>query len=1040
MRTKFKGILTLLLAFVVQLSFAQQKTVTGTVVDGDGLPIPGVNVIVKGTSSGTQTDFDGKYNVSATADQTLVFSYVGFTTKEVKVGSQTTINVTLKPNLEELDEVVVTSYQGILKESEVVSASSSVKSEAIEQVPIASLDQILQGNVAGANVRQASGQPGQSGTILIRGRGSINGDVEPLFVIDGMPVNQDNFRSINPNDIESLRVLKDAAATAIYGNRGAAGVVLVTTKQAKRNSNLKVQYRGLYGASNLPDANLEMMNAFQFLNYQKNLLPGNQFGDGLTDAEINALATQTNTQWEDIILRQGQTESHDLVITQGGENTSSYTSLQYFSQEGTTLRSKLQRFTFRNNLSGGNDKFRYGTNLTAAFSNSDFVVDAIRDGNTGGQLDNPFIVPFLSLPYLNAYNPDGTLNRFGTRASGAFNPDGSVSANGANGFQNTPFLALNTAAFNTDREAEFRITGSANAEYDVFKNVTIGSTVGVDYFNIQRLFITSPNSIRGLITPNVEAAQEFFGGSQFENFNRDFSFNTNAFIRYQNTFEEDHKITAAVYTEYFYRNIQNAGFSAFGLNPKFPGSSAGFVDPSTFFPAIGNDEGEDPAAPFIPSVFSSELETALFSYFGNVQYDYKGKYGLDLTLRRDGSSRFAEDVRWGTFFSAGARWNIDQEAFMDSVDWIDALKLRGSYGEIGSQSGIGFFPGFQTISGGNGYQNLPILSVGALADTAIQWETSIQSNIGVDFGLWNNRLTGSLDVYSNKTEDLFLPNNISTAGTGFSNVLTNAGSLKNEGVEVQLSYDILRKSATNDWNINLFVNFAYNENEIIDINNEQGFTGNTFRNQEGRRAGSFFYQRWAGVDPSNGQALYLDADGNLTTVYDPDTNGVYVDKQFDPVYTGGFGTNIRWKGFSVNALFSYAADTWRNNGTYAITEDVALAGFANQNVSMLDAWQQPGDVTSIPSLSFGGLRFESGDRYLEDASFLRLRNAVLAYNVDQKTLDKIGFLSAVRVFAQGTNLVTWSKWRGYDPETTQAGDFFNFPSATTISFGVDITF
>jgi len=1036
MRTKFRGILTLLLAFVVQLTFAQEKTVTGSVVDADGLPIPGVNVIIKNTTTGTQTDFDGNYSISAAANQTLQFTYVGFKTQEVRVGSKTTINVQLETDLEELSEVVVTSYQGILKESEVVSASSNVKSEDIEQVPIASIDQILQGNVAGANVRQASGQPGQSATVIIRGRTSLNGDTEPLYILDGMPVNQDNFRSLNSNDIESMRVLKDAAATAIYGNRGAAGVILITTKNAKKNSNLSVQYRGLYGASNLPEKNFDMMNASQLLGYQRDLLPGSQFGDGLTDQEIGALSNQTNTNWEDIILRQGTTESHDLVITQGGENMSSYTSIQYFEQEGTTLRSKLQRFTVRNNLSGGDDKFRYGTNLTAAYSKSDFVVDAIRGGNTGGQLDNPFIVPFLALPYLNAFNPNGSLNRFGTRASGALNPDGSVSANGANGFVNTPFIALNTAANNTDRENEFRLTGSANAEYDILKNITIGARVGVDYLNIERLFIDSPNSIRGLLSPNVDAAAEFFGGTQFESFSRDFSFNSNAFVRYSNVFDEKHSITVSGFTEYFFRNIQGASFQAFGLNPKFPGSSAGFVDPSTFFPDLTADT---PAAPFIPSVSSTEIETALFSYFGNATYDYDGRFGLDMTIRRDGTSRFQGDQRWGTFFSVGGRWNINNETFMDDVDWVSALKLRGSYGETGNQS-IGFFAGFQTVGGGNGFQNNPILSVNSLADTGVQWETTTQANIGIDFGLWDNKLTGSLDIYDKQTEDLFFGRNVSTSGTGFGSVQTNVGDMQNQGVEVQLSYDILRKSTTNPWGVRVFGNFSYNENEVLNIDNEQGFTGNTLRIQEGRRAFTWFYQRWAGVDPSNGQALYLDADGELTTNYDPDTNGVYVDKQFDPVFTGGFGTSVTFKGFSLNALFSYAADTWRNNGTFAITEDASLGGFANQNVTMLDAWQQPGDVTAIPSLGFGGLRFQSGDRYLEDASFLRLRNATLAYNVDKKTLDKVGFLSAVRVYAQGTNLVTWSKWRGYDPETSEAGDFFNFPSPTTVSFGVDITF
>jgi len=1039
MRTKFKGILTLLLAFVVQLGFAQNKSITGTVVDGDGLPIPGVNVIVKGTSSGTQTDFDGKYNVSASSDQTLVFSYVGFTTQEIKVGAQTTINVTLKPNLEELEEVVVTSYQGILKESEVVSASSNVKSEAIEQVPIASIDQVLQGNVAGANVRQASGQPGSQATVIIRGRSSLNGDIEPLYIIDGMPVNQDDFANINSNDIESMRVLKDAAATAIYGNRGAAGVIVITTKSAKKNENLRVQYRGLYGVSTLPRSNFDVMNTRQLLNYRKDVIPGNQFGDNLTDAEIEALANSVSTNWADIIQQNGVTESHDLVITSGGENVSAYTSLQYFNQEGVTLGSNLQRFSFRNNLSGNYEKFNFSTNVNASYSKNDFIVDATRGNNTGGQLDNAFIVPFLALPYLNPFNPDGSLNRIGTRASGALNPDGTLNVDGANGFLNTPFLALNNAINTTDRENQFRLIASGQASYNIIKNVTIGTTIGVDYLHNQDFFRQDPLGLRGLNTRDVLANEDFFGGTQSEFSVRDFSFNTNSYIRYTNTFAEDHTVNAAAFTEYFFRNFQIMGFNQNGLNPKFPGSSAGFTANNTLV------DGE---AVFAPTVQSTQTELALFSYFSNVQYDYKGKFGLDFTVRRDGTSRFQEENRFGTFYSVGARWNLNKESFMDNVDWVSDLKLRASYGQTGNQGVGGFFAGFQTIAGGAGYQNLNQQAPAGFVDENIIWETTTQANIGVDFGLFNNKLTGALDVYNKRTDDLFFGRNISPAGTGFSNVNTNVAVMDNSGVELQLSYDIVRPSATNDWKVNVFFNGAYNENEVVDIANTQGFieapVGFGQRIAEGERARVFFLQRWAGVDPANGQPLYYDAEGNITNILDRAGEGVYLDKQFDPVFTGGFGLNVSWKGFSLSSLFSYAAETYRMNSSLALIEDFDLAGITNLSTTMFDVWQQPGDVATIPAPSqAAGLRITSSnqtDRYLEDASFIRLRNAVLSYNVDKGLLDKVGMFSAIRLYAQGTNLITWSEWRGYDPESNDSAEFFSFPSPTTVSFGIDLTF
>ncbi|WP_127846679.1 SusC/RagA family TonB-linked outer membrane protein [Psychroflexus aestuariivivens] len=1048
MRTKFSGILTLLLAFVVQVTFAQTQTVTGSVTDGDGLPIPGVNIIVKGTSTGTQSDFDGNYSIEASSEQTLVFKYIGYKTKEVKVGNQSTINVSLKVDTEELEAVTVTAYRGILKDSDVSSAISTVKSKSIEQVPIASVDQVLQGNVAGANIRVTSGQPGAAAQTIIRGRTSLSGNTQPLYVIDGVPVSEDNFRSLNANDIADISVLKDGAGAAAYGSRGAAGVILITTKRGKRNSGLKIQYRSLLGSSENPSSNVEMMNSRQLLTFQKNLLPGAQFGDGLSDAEIDALSTQNNTNWADILFRKGRTESHELVLQQGGENLSSYTSLQYFEQEGTTLRSKLQRFSFRNNLEGGNDKFSYGTNINLNYSKSNFVVDATRGGNTGGDLDNPFITPFVSLPYLNPYNPDGSLNKFGTFRSGAYLDQAQTQINydGVAGFQNTPFIALNTAEFNTDVENELRIVGGGNLNYKFNDNWSIGGTLGLDYIQFQNLAIDAPESIRGFsrFATQPEILDDFNGGTQFENFFRDFSFNTNARISYNNLFDEKHKVYADVLTEYYYSNIQNGGFQAFGLNPKLPGSGSGFTDGAAFFdPDPENPTIDDRTYPFIPNAFSSEIEEALLSYFTTFGYSYDNKYGVDFTVRRDGSSRFNEDYRWGTFFSASGRWNIDREAFMDDVDFVSSLKLRASYGEAGNRSiGAGFYAGFQTLSGTPGYRNDLQISAASLADEQVQWETTKQTNIGVDFGLFDNKLTGAVDVYQKDTEDLFFARALSAAATGFTSTSTNVGDMRNSGVELQVSYDLFRQSSTSDWGVNIFFNGAYNENEVLNIENEAGFVegGSSARIQEGRRAFTYFMQRWAGVDPANGQPLYLDAEGNLTTEYDRAANGVYVDKQFDPVFQGGFGTSVSWKNFSLDALFSYQYDTWKVNSTYALTEDASLAGLLNVNTSMLDSWQEPGDVTSMPGLQYGGLRGQAGDRYLEDASFLRLRNLTIAYNVDSEILEKTKVFSGARVYVQGTNLLTWTEWRGFDPEIGELGEFFNYPTPRVYSVGLDLTF
>jgi len=666
------------------------------------------------------------------------------------------------------------------------------------------------------------------------------------------------------------------------------------------------------------------------------------------------------------------------------------------------------------------------------YSVSSFVVDAARGGNTGGQLDNPFIVPYIGLPYLSPYNPDGSINLFGTGpvstgGSGAFNADGSFNADGANGFQNTPFIALNTAALNTDQESELKIVGRIAADYNFAKNLTIGTSFGIDYTNIESLFINAPGSIRGAITPNAGSELK---GSQSESFFRDVNMISNVFVRYDNDITEKFNLNAAVFAEYNYNNRQNAGFFASGLNPALPGSGSGF--------AAGDlTEGDDnDVYNYIPGVFSSESELALASVFATLNLDYDGRFGFGASIRNDATSRFVEN-RDGIFWSVSGRWNIDNEAFMENVDWVSTLKLRASYGVVGNQTVGSRYQGLQTVNAGSGYQNTNSYALGTLIDPAIQWETSNQANIGLSFGFWQNRLSGELDVYSNKTTDLFASQPLSISGTGTTTVQANVGDMTNQGVDLQISYNILRKSDSNPWGITLNANGNYNKNEVTSL--PGGFTGNTLRNQEGRAAATWFLPRWAGVNPANGEPLYLDIDGNVTNIYNPN-NAVYLDKNFDPTYTGGFGADIRYKGFSLNALFAFQADRWKNNSSLAIIEDAGLAGFANQSTSMLNAWTTPGQVTDIPALSNGGLRAIDGDRYLEDASFLRLRNVSLSYNVDRKVLEQTKVFTGIRVFVQGTNLLTWTKFRGFDPEGTNATTFFDYPVPRTFTLGFDLTF
>ncbi len=1038
MKTKFNGILTLLLALVVQISFAQEKTVSGTVSDKEG-SLPGVSVLIKGTTKGTDTDFDGKYSVKANVGDVLVFSYLGYKTVERKVGAASTINVRMEEGGEVLDEIVVTSYGRALNSPKSAASLARVDGKDIENVPINSVDQVLQGNAAGVNVNTGSGQPGQSGTIIIRGLSSLSGDIEPLFIVDGIPVDQDNFRSINQNDIADIQVLKDASATSVYGNRGLGGVILITTKRGKLGQKLDIQVRSQYGVSSKPKTQFDVMNSEQLLSWQQQY--GIGFGGGLSDLQIAAISQQSNTNWSDIFFRLGNTTMHEISFSSGTENSTSYSSVNYFKQEGITLGSDLTRFSFRTNNSGrsANKKFSYSTQVSLNYSVNNFIVDAQRGGNTGGQLDNPFIVPYLGLPYMSPYNPDGSLNTFGTQLSGALNSDGSINEGNANGFLNTPYLALNTAFEQTDRESEVRAIIGMSADYKITDEIKVGGRFGLDYFNIQNLFITPPGSIRGFITPN--AGSEAKGGQSESTF-RDAQFVTNAYIRYDKQINDKLTVNAALYGEYIYRNTQNEGFSAFGLNPALPGSGSGFTSGLTQEGEDGNGDGILDAATelslnYVPGVFSSESELALGSVFATLDVDYDSKYGLSASIRRDETSRFPNNPV-GYFWSVAGRWNMDKEDFLSDSETLSTLKFRASYGTTGNQTVGNRYQGQQTVSANtSSYQNSLGYTTPQINAQSLQWETKEALNIGFSFGFWNDRLAGEIDYYNEKTVDLFGSANVAPSETGFNNVTTNVGSLRNRGVDLQVSYAVLTKSATNPWSVKLNANGNFNRNEVLDIPGE--FTGVTLRNQVGRQARTWFLARWAGVDPSNGQPLYLDANGDITNVFST-ANRVYVDKNFDPTVTGGFGGDISYKGFNLNFLFSFAADRWRQNSSLAIIEDVGLASFANQSTSMLNAWTTPGQVTGIPAVSFGGLRAVDGDRYLEDASFLRLRNVNLSYTLDPEVLAKTKFFTGARVYLQATNLFTWTKWRGFDPESNDPFGFFDYPVPRAFTFGFDINF
>ncbi|WP_299228676.1 SusC/RagA family TonB-linked outer membrane protein [uncultured Psychroserpens sp.] len=1037
MKLKLTWLMTLFMAFVMQFSFAQEKTITGTVTSAaDGLPLPGVNVIVKGTSRGVQTDFDGNFSIRANEGEALVFSFLGFKDFEASVGSSSTINVQMQEDVATLDEVVVVAYGDAASLRTSTASISTVDAEVLEDRANASAIQNLQGQVAGLNISTGTGQPGADSTIILRGPGSINGNVEPLFVVDGIPVDEDNFRSINPNDIATYSVLKDAAAANIYGNRAANGAIVITTKRGKYNQALKFRYSASYGYNELQDQPFELMNSREILTWQN--INGAGLGSELTPNEINAIANQVNTNWADVFFRKGTTSSHDLSISSGGETSNNFTSLQYFEQDGIFIGSDFKRFSVRNNFSGrsADDKFNYNLNLSLGFSKTNEVGDSSGSGST---FFNPFSAALQGLPYLSPFDPDGSITRDGGIAPGDI---GAILGRGASNF---PYVLLNSLSLNTDKEEEVKILASFNANWNFAKNLTAGIQLGMDYSNEMRLEILHPESILGPFQDRVgNNPATLFGGIQEETVTRDFRFNSVFSLNYNNVFADKHKVDATAFFEYLKGHLDGFDYDQFGLDPRLLGAGSAFVAGTTTEVINGATVN-----PYIDILNQFTTTVGNVSIFGQFDYEYDGRYGFAAGIRRDNSFRFIDDNKWGTFWSVSGRWNIDAESFMEDSAF-DLLKLRASYGVSGNDRIRGGYYGGTNetrnlYTAGTGYNGTVSTVPSQVANTSLSWEETTQKNIGIDFSLWNRKFSGTLDVYEKTTDDLFQNNNISLLNATGGTIEANLGTMVNSGVELQLNYTIYDK---NDWRISVNANGSYNKNEIEALppstNGLVNLGGSTALG-EGESLGSFFLVEYGGVNPANGNPLFVRPDGTLTeTLIDADRQ--FSDRSIYPVYQGGFGSDIRYKGFEFTTQWSFVAEVYRNNLDFASLENVSQGSVENgrnRSVTLFNAWQNVGDITEVPRVgsAFGGVAFiNQTDRYLEDASFLRLRNITFAYSLPSSVLEQLP-ITGMRLYVQGENLLTFTKYRGWDPESNfRTTDRGQFPTPKIYTFGATINF
>lgn len=995
MGSKFSRFLVLLLVLIINFSYAQEKTISGTVSDQRGT-LPGVNVTIKGVKRSTQTDFNGKYAIQAQTGEVLVFTFLGMKTFTATVGNSNVLNVKMEEEMTTFNEVIVTnSYSKGEKRSKVTGSITTVAAKQIETRALASFDQILQGQAAGVSVQSGSGQPGSSAKVRIRGTSSIGSNSEPLYILDGVPITVGDFASLNANDFESVSILKDASATSIYGSRSSAGVVVITSKKGKYDSDTQFTYRSQIGFSEVGKTKFEMMNSSELLNFQRLVKNGKGATGGingvpLTDGEISDLS-KINTNWKDVFFRTGVTNTQEISMRGGTDKTRFFNSLSYFDQQGIAQRSSLKRFTLRTNLeTKTTETSLVGINLSLNYSKQNLI-----DSEGGLFLQNPYAAAYLASPYDALYNPNGTLN---------------VGLNkvGANAYEN---LLVNQQ-YNNQVKAVVNLF----AEKQIVRNLTARIDFGVDFSNDFFVAATDPTTQFGLTTDPGNQ------GSYSESSTNLGKFNTTSKIVYNNTFAEKHDVEAAAYLEYYKSHGRTGSFTGYGINPALVGYPEGITPGTGTVDAPGNG--------LSPTVGGSDSENGLLSYFTVVKYGYDDRFKLDLSLRRDASNRFADANKWGTFWSAGANWNVMNESFMNDNKIFTTLILRASIGTTGNQAGIGSFQKEATWGTGQ-YGGNPSIVQTSVPNPDLQWEEGLKKNIGFDFSILNDRISGTVEYYNNYTSKLFIEQKLPLE-SGLGSLEVNAGKMSNKGIDLSLEGYLIKNDNVS---FSLYGNFNYNKNRIEDLGQVTEYVLGTSIVREGLPFGSHYAVEWAGVNPANGQPLYYDLNGNVTNQYSDDESAAKFGS-YEPIYSGGFGSRFNYKGFEFSTLFTFAAEYFRFNNQTFFQENPNFAQY-NQDRIMLTMWQNPGDITEVQSYKYQR-EFTSKD--IEDASYLRLKNITVAYNLPKSIFERVKGIKGVRLYAQAENLATWTKFTGFDPEDDNNIATYEYPTPRIVTFGVDVKF
>ena len=960
------------------LLFAQGGyQVTGHVVSSeDGQPMIGVSIVEKGTTNGVITDIDGNYSITVTkTPATLQFSYIGMKTVEKQVTAATRINLKMENDTQLVDEVVVVAY-GVRKKGTIAGSVSTVKADKMENVPAAGFDQALQGQTPGLMVMSNSGEPSKASVFQIRGTNSINSGTSPLFILDGVPIQSSDFNTISPSDIESISVLKDASSTSIYGARAANGVVVITTKRGLAMDKAKVTFRSQWGFSQLASDDWSMMNTNERIQFEKEV--------GLDDGQDYDILGRTNVNWLDMVFNdKAMLQNYDLSVSRATDRLNYFVSAGFYDQDGIAQSSTFRRYNMRANADvKASSWLKVGTNSMVAYEE----IEQSEDGSYA--LYTPISACRFMLPYWNPYRTDGSL---------ASENDGSWTGTGQN--------PIEWMANNPEKNKKYKILSTLYAEITPFEGFSIRSQFGVDYAHSTAFMRSFPS----YQTNNGNGAAGR-GSSDMLNLTV-----TNT-ANYNFKLKDIHAFT-------FMLGQEGVDYRSEGFQVVTRGQNNDFLTNLS----SGTRASQWP---------DSSTSYAFLSFFARGEYNYDDRYYADFSLRTDASSRFGVDGRWARFWSLGLMWNLKKEHFMEKYDWLTNAQIAFSTGTSGN-SDIGNYDHLALVNGGVTYMDVAGIYPSQSGNEKFGWEQLWSTNLAFHLG-FINRINLDLEFYNKRTTNMLMRVPVPYANKGEGSRWDNVGTMVNRGIEMSVGVDVIQNK---DFLWNLSANISYNKNEITELYNginEYERSDSYTKLVVGHSIGEFYMNRYAGVNPANGDALWYTKDGEITNEYN-ESDKVMMGKNYIAPWQGGFGTTLSWKGISLAAQFSWVADRWMFNNDRFFEESNGLYSSAyNQSKRLLyDRWKKPGDVTDIPRY---GLTPQLDSRFLEDASFLRLKNLMLSYTLPQSILKKTHFFSNARVFAQGQNLLTFTKFTGIDPEGTNNVYKAQYPTTRQFSFGLEVSF